>query len=80
MTVHSDKRSYEFRAEGLGGTVVHGTARISHPGEVIPGSAYSLVDIPEIKDAAKMEEYKARVTPVVEKFGGRSLVIGGPLR
>jgi len=42
-------------------------------------SAYSLVDIREIKDAAKMEEYKARVTPVGEKFGGRYLVIGGPL-
>jgi len=40
--------------------------------------AYFLVDIREVKDAAKMEEYKARVTPVVEKFGGRYLVIGGP--
>lgn len=40
--------------------------------------AYFLVDIREIKDAAKMEEYKARVTPVVERFGGRYLVIGGP--
>jgi uncharacterized protein (DUF1330 family) len=40
--------------------------------------AYFLVDIREIKDADKMEEYKARVTPVVEKFGGRYLVIGGP--
>jgi uncharacterized protein (DUF1330 family) len=40
--------------------------------------AYFLVDTREIKDAVKMEEYKARVTPVVEKFGGRYLVIGGP--
>lgn len=40
--------------------------------------AYFLVDTREIKDAAKMEAYKARVTPVVEKFGGRYLVIGGP--
>ena len=40
--------------------------------------AYYLVDVREIKDAAKMEEYKARVTPVVEKFGGRYVVIGGP--
>jgi len=38
---------------------------------------YFLVDIREIKDAAKVEDYKARVTPVV-KFGGRYLVIGGP--
>ena len=40
--------------------------------------AYFLVDTREVKDAAKMEVYKARVTPVVEKFGGRYLVIGGP--
>ena len=40
--------------------------------------AYYLVDVRKIKDAAKMEEYKARVTPVVEKFGGRYVVIGGP--
>jgi uncharacterized protein (DUF1330 family) len=39
--------------------------------------AYYLVDTREIKDAAKMEEYKARVSPVVEKFRGRYLVIGG---
>jgi uncharacterized protein (DUF1330 family) len=41
-------------------------------------SAYYLVDTREIKDAAKMEEYKARVAPVVKKFCGRYLVIGGP--
>jgi uncharacterized protein (DUF1330 family) len=41
-------------------------------------AAYFLVDIREIKDAAKMQEYKAGVTAVVEKFGGRYLVIGGP--
>ena len=40
--------------------------------------AYFLEDTRELKDAAKIEEYKARVTPVVEKFGGRYLVIGGP--
>ena len=40
--------------------------------------AYFLVDTREIKDAAKLEEYKARVSPVVERFGGRYLVIGGP--
>jgi uncharacterized protein (DUF1330 family) len=45
----------------------------------LPMPAYFLVDIRGIKDAAKLEEYKARVTPVVEKFGGRYLVIGGPL-
>ncbi len=41
-------------------------------------AAYYLVDVREVKDAATMEEYKARVTPVVEKFGGRYVVIGGP--
>ena len=40
-------------------------------------AAYFLVDIREVTDPAKMEEYKARVTPVVEKFGGRYVVIGG---
>ena len=42
--------------------------------------AYFLVDIREIKDAAKMAEYRARVAPVVEKFGGRYLVVGGPFQ
>ena len=40
--------------------------------------AYFLVDIREVKDAAKVEQYRARVAPVVEKFGGRYLVRGGP--
>jgi uncharacterized protein (DUF1330 family) len=47
-------------------------------GEGFAMPPYFLVDIREIKDAAKMEEYMARITPVVEKFGGRYLVIGGP--
>ena len=42
--------------------------------------AYFLVDIRQVKDAAKMEEYKAHVAPVVEKFGGRYLVVGGPFQ
>jgi len=40
--------------------------------------AYFFVDIGEITDAEKMEEYKSRVSPIVENFGGRYLVIGGP--
>jgi len=40
--------------------------------------AYFLFDIREVTDRSKMEEYRARVAPVVEKFGGRFLVIGGP--
>jgi hypothetical protein len=40
--------------------------------------AYFLVDIREIKDAEKMDEFRSRVAPIVEKFGGRYLVRGGP--
>ncbi|HUK26000.1 MAG TPA: DUF1330 domain-containing protein [Terriglobales bacterium] len=40
--------------------------------------AYFFVDIREIKDAAKWQDYRARVGPVVEKFGGRYLLAGGP--
>ncbi|HVO80026.1 MAG TPA: DUF1330 domain-containing protein [Terriglobales bacterium] len=39
--------------------------------------AYFLVDILEVTDAVKMEDYKKRVGAVVEKFGGRYLVAGG---
>jgi len=41
--------------------------------------AYFFVDIREIKDEAKMERYRAEVSPVVDKFGGRYLVVGGPV-
>jgi len=40
--------------------------------------AYFLVDVREIKDTAKMEEYRVKVAPIIEKFGGRYVVIGGP--
>ena len=40
-------------------------------------STYFFVDIREIKDAAKLDEYRSRVAPIVEKFGGRYLVRGG---
>jgi uncharacterized protein (DUF1330 family) len=43
-------------------------------------AAYFLVDIREIKDAARMEEYRGKVGPIVEKFGGRYRVIGGPFQ
>ena len=38
---------------------------------------YFLVDIREVKYAAKMNEYRSLVAPTVEKFGGRYLVRGG---
>jgi uncharacterized protein (DUF1330 family) len=40
-------------------------------------AVYFLIDIPEVSDAAKMEEYRKGVGAVVEKFGGRYLVVGG---
>ncbi|MDL1872872.1 DUF1330 domain-containing protein [Deltaproteobacteria bacterium PRO3] len=40
-------------------------------------SAYCLFDNLEVIDAAKLEEYKSRVAPVVEKYGGRYVVLGG---
>jgi uncharacterized protein (DUF1330 family) len=40
--------------------------------------AYYLVDVREIKDARMMEDYRARIGAVVEHFGGRYVVIGGP--
>ena len=38
---------------------------------------YFFVDIREIKDAAKMNEYRSRVAPTVEKFGDSYVVRGG---
>ena len=41
-------------------------------------AAYFVVDIVRIKDVGKMADYRNRVVPVVEKFGGRYLAVGGP--
>lgn len=43
-------------------------------------AAYYLVDVREVKDAEKMEDYRARIGPVVERFGGHYVVIGGPFQ
>jgi len=40
--------------------------------------AYFLADIREIKDPGKIEQYRSHVAAVVEKFGGRYVVRGGP--
>ena len=40
-------------------------------------SAYALFDNIEINNAAGLEEYRAKVKPVVEKYGGRYVVVGG---
>ena len=40
-------------------------------------SAYVFFDILEIIDQKKMEEYRRRIGPTVENYGGRYLVRGG---
>ena len=40
-------------------------------------SAFCFFDNIEITDPAKLEEYKERVAPVVESYGGRYVVLGG---
>jgi uncharacterized protein (DUF1330 family) len=40
--------------------------------------AYYLVGVREIKDPVAMVDYRARINAVVEQFGGRYVVIGGP--
>jgi len=42
-------------------------------------AAYCLFDIPEETTSAKMQEYRKRVFLVVAQYGGKYLVIGGPL-
>jgi len=40
-------------------------------------SAYCFFDVIEVKDAEKLEEYRAGVLATVEHFGGRYLTVGG---
>lgn len=40
-------------------------------------SAFFFIDVHEITDEAKMAEYREKVFPVVEQFGGKYRVIGG---
>lgn len=39
--------------------------------------AYCIFDIVQVTDPAKMGEYRKRVGPTVERYGGRFLVVGG---
>ena len=41
--------------------------------------AYCFFDNLEVNDLAKLKEYKKRVAPVVQKFGGRYIVMGGKM-
>ena len=43
-------------------------------------SAFCFFNITEFKDNDLMEQYRQKVIPTVEKFGGRYRVIGGELR
>ncbi len=40
-------------------------------------SAYCLFDNLEVHDPEKLEEYKSKVLPVVEKYHGKYVVLGG---
>jgi uncharacterized protein (DUF1330 family) len=40
-------------------------------------SAYCLFENLEINDFAQLEAYKTRVAPLVQRFGGRYVVLGG---
>lgn len=39
--------------------------------------AYCLFDNLEVVDGGKLEEYKSRVLPIVQRYGGRYVVLGG---
>lgn len=40
-------------------------------------SAYFFLDVLEITDEETMAEYRSRVFAIVEKYGGRYLIVGG---
>jgi uncharacterized protein (DUF1330 family) len=40
--------------------------------------AYCYFDILQVNNEENMQEYRQKVLPVVDKFGGRYIVIGGP--
>jgi len=42
-------------------------------------SAYCFFDNLEVMDSGKLQEYKSRVAPIVEKYGGRYIVLGGKM-
>ncbi len=40
-------------------------------------AAYCIFDNLEVRDVAKLEEYKTNAGPIVEKYGGKYVVLGG---
>lgn len=40
-------------------------------------AAYCWIDVLEITDTEKMAEYRRKVFPVVERYGGKYVVLGG---
>lgn len=42
-------------------------------------AAYCLFDNVEVLDPGKLDEYKSRVAPVVQRYGGRYVVLGGKI-
>ena len=41
-------------------------------------TAYCIFDVKEVHDHESMGRYQQEVVPVVESFGGRYVVVGGP--
>ena len=39
--------------------------------------AYCLFDNVEVTDLGKLDQYKTRIAPVVQQYGGRYVVLGG---
>ncbi len=40
--------------------------------------AYCLFDNLEVTDPSKLEKYKIAVAPIVQRYGGKYVVLGGP--
>jgi uncharacterized protein (DUF1330 family) len=43
-------------------------------------SAYCIFDVKKIKDPNLMEQYRHAVMPLVAKFGGKYVAVGGPVQ
>lgn len=41
---------------------------------------YCLFDNVQVRDAKQLEEYKMKAAPLVQKYGGRYIILGGQFR